>query len=65
MIKHPEDLKKAQEEVDSVCGSSRSPTLDDIDHLPFIKACMDEVIVTFLEFELFLTRNSRHLDGVP
>lgn len=43
MIKYPEELKRAQAEVDRVCGSSRSPGPDDIDRLPFIKACMDEV----------------------
>jgi cytochrome P450 len=43
MIKYPEEYKKAQMEVDELCGSSRSPTPDDINHLPFIKACMDEV----------------------
>jgi cytochrome P450 len=46
MIKHPEEFKKAQREVDQVCGSLRSPTSDDISRLPFIKACMDEVIIT-------------------
>jgi len=43
MIKCPEEFKKAQMEVDQVCGSLRSPTSDDISRLPFIKACMDEV----------------------
>lgn len=43
MIKYPEEFRKAQNEVDSVCGPLRSPTSDDIDRLPFLKACMDEV----------------------
>jgi cytochrome P450 len=43
MIKYPEEFRKAQREVDQVCGASRSPTSDDVDRLPFIKACMDEV----------------------
>ena len=43
MIKYPEEFKKAQREVDQVCGSLRSPTSDDISHMPFISACMDEV----------------------
>ena len=42
MIKYPEEFRKAQKEVDQVCGSLRSPTSDDISRLPFIKACMDE-----------------------
>ncbi|MCJ1246862.1 hypothetical protein MMC30_004071 [Trapelia coarctata] len=44
MIKHPEEFKKAQREVDQVCGSLRSPTSDDISRLPFIRACMDETL---------------------
>ncbi len=42
-IAYPEALKKAQAEVDRVCGTSRSPTSDDIANLPYLKACMDEV----------------------
>ncbi|TVY75686.1 Cytochrome P450 monooxygenase patH, partial [Lachnellula suecica] len=44
MLKYPAAFKKAQKEVDQVCGSSRSPTSDDINRLPFIKACMDETL---------------------
>ncbi|KAF5020201.1 hypothetical protein F66182_7766 [Fusarium sp. NRRL 66182] len=44
MIKYPDEFKKAQKEVDEVCGSSRSPTAADINHLPFIKACMYETL---------------------
>lgn len=43
MIKYPAEFKKAQEEVDRVCGPDRSPGPEDISRLPFIKACMDEV----------------------
>lgn len=43
MIKYPKEFRKAQSEVDSVCGPLRSPTSDDLNFLPFIKACMDEV----------------------
>ncbi|KAK6081151.1 cytochrome P450 [Seiridium cupressi] len=46
MIKYPAEFKKAQSEVDAVCGSSRSPTSQDIGNLPFIKACMDETSKT-------------------
>ncbi|KAI0133793.1 cytochrome P450 [Xylariales sp. AK1849] len=52
MIKYPEEFKRAQMEIDQVCGSLRSPTPDDIDHLPFIKACMDEGIF-YLKAPLF------------
>ncbi|KAK9783103.1 putative Cytochrome P450 [Seiridium cardinale] len=44
MIKYPAEFKKAQNEVDAVCGPSRSPTSHDIGNLPFIKACMDETL---------------------
>ncbi|CAJ0550220.1 Ff.00g101500.m01.CDS01 [Fusarium sp. VM40] len=44
MIKYPQQFRKAQREVDQVCGLSRSPTADDINNLPFIKACMDETL---------------------
>ncbi|KAF7532399.1 hypothetical protein G7054_g7988 [Neopestalotiopsis clavispora] len=44
MIKYPAEFKKAQMEVDQVCGSERSPTVEDIDRLPFLKACMDETL---------------------
>ncbi|KFA77552.1 hypothetical protein S40288_09469 [Stachybotrys chartarum IBT 40288] len=44
MIKYPKELRKAQEEVDAVCGSSKSPTSNDIGRLPFIKALMDETL---------------------
>ncbi|KAF5548077.1 cytochrome P450 monooxygenase [Fusarium phyllophilum] len=44
MIKYPQEFKKAQNEVDAVCGLSKSPTADDLDGLPFIKACMYETL---------------------
>jgi cytochrome P450 len=47
MIKYPVEFKKAQRDVDRVCGSSRSPTAEDMDHLPFIKACMYEVCADY------------------
>lgn len=42
-IAYPQALKKAQAEVDGVCGTSRSPTSEDIAELPYLKACMHEV----------------------
>ncbi len=44
MLKYPNTLKKAQDEVDQICGVSRSPTSEDIDNLPYLKACMNEVM---------------------
>lgn len=44
MIKYPDEYRKAQAEVDRVCGPNRSPGPQDIGNLPFIKACMDETL---------------------
>lgn len=70
MIKHPGEYKKAQIEVDQVCGALRSPTSDDIDRLPFLKACMDEVSDTYItRFRAMLLKltnfPSRRSDGAP
>lgn len=43
MTQHPGLLKKAQEEVDRVCGNDRSPTFDDLEKLTYLNACMNEV----------------------
>ena len=43
VIQQPEILKKAQTEIDAVCGTDRSPTPDDLSNLPYLKACMTEV----------------------
>ena len=44
---NPECLKKAQEEVDRVCGSARSPSFPDMEELEYVRACMTEVCVNF------------------
>ncbi|KAI2630115.1 cytochrome P450 [Xylaria nigripes] len=41
MLLFPEVQKKAQAEIDLVCGG-RMPTMDDWDNLPYIRACMKE-----------------------
>lgn len=43
ILKYPEALKKAQEEVDKICGTLRSPTTDDTRDLQYLGACMNEV----------------------
>lgn len=49
LIKYPDVLKKAQNELDTVCGADRSPIIDDFSRLPYMMACMSEVIgVMFL-----------------
>ncbi|KAL3457975.1 cytochrome P450 [Aspergillus heterothallicus] len=37
-------LKRAQEDVDRVCGTQRSPTMNDLEALPYIEACMHEIL---------------------
>lgn len=41
MVIFPEVAKKAQEEIDLVCGD-RLPDLNDVRELPYIRACMKE-----------------------
>ncbi len=43
LTKHPEVLMKAQEEIDLLCGTERSPTIEDFGKLPYLTACMTEV----------------------
>jgi cytochrome P450 len=44
MLVFPEVQEKAQEELDKVIGSSRLPTIDDMESLPYIRACVKETI---------------------
>ncbi|KAF8164128.1 cytochrome P450 [Mycena galopus ATCC 62051] len=39
---YPEAQKKAHEEIDRVVGGDRLPTLDDLAHLPYIRAMISE-----------------------
>lgn len=43
MMAHPEIFKKAQQEVDRICGTSASPSIEHIDKLPYLQAIMMEV----------------------
>lgn len=43
MAAYPEVLKRAQHEVDTVCGVGRMPGKDDTEALAYIRACMMEV----------------------
>jgi cytochrome P450 len=40
---HPEVVKKAQEELDSVVGHERLPTFEDRPYLPYLNALVMEV----------------------
>jgi len=44
MIKHPEVLRKAQEEIDTVVGNSRLPTFSDRSSLPYVEAMLTETL---------------------
>ena len=44
MIKYPEVLRKAQEEIDSVVGHSRLPSFGDRSSLPYIEAIVTETL---------------------
>lgn len=43
MIKYPRVLQKAQESVDAVCGTERSPNFEDTENLIYMKNCVTEV----------------------
>lgn len=42
MVLYPEVQKKAQSELDRVCGNNRLPTIDDWHAMPYIRACIKE-----------------------
>lgn len=40
---HPKIQRRAQKDIDQVIGSDRVPSIEDIDHLPYIQAIINEV----------------------
>ncbi|KAJ9132415.1 putative cytochrome P450 oxidoreductase [Pleurostoma richardsiae] len=42
LAKHPEVQRKAQAEIDRVCGPDRAPTFNDFDKLPYINCIVKE-----------------------
>jgi cytochrome P450 len=44
MAAYPEVARRAQEELDRVCGDTRFPGSDDINRLPYLRACMLELL---------------------
>jgi len=44
MIAYPEKQRKCQEELDTVIGRSRMPTLADWDSLPYLRATVREAL---------------------
>lgn len=43
IISNPAAFAEAQSELDRLCGTGRSPVFDDLDNLPYLRACMTEV----------------------
>ncbi|KAL4811050.1 cytochrome P450 [Aspergillus unguis] len=44
MLENPDALRKAQADVDRVCGVHRSPGMHDLENMPYIEACMHEIL---------------------
>lgn len=44
MILNPQELKKAQEEMDLVVGRDRLPTIDDRPSLPYLECVLKETL---------------------
>ncbi|KAF8968747.1 cytochrome P450 [Flammula alnicola] len=44
MVLHPHELKKAQDEIDSVVGKHRLPNIDDRPSLPYLECVLKEVL---------------------
>ena len=44
MLHDPQIMHKAQAELDSVIGRERSPTFEDRDNLPYIRAMIRELV---------------------
>jgi len=43
--KYPKTFQRLQEEIDTICGTGRSPARDNLNKLPYLKACMNEVML--------------------
>lgn len=63
MVKNPKVLRKAQSEVDRVCGGLRSPTFEDMPDLPYVRACVLEVSLSILSSSIADTRSNRYYGG--
>ena len=44
VVLHPQEFKKAQEEIDRVVGRNRLPTIDDRPSLPYLECLLKEVL---------------------
>ena len=43
LVQFPDVQRKAQEEIDRVVGPDRMPTIEDLEHMPYIQAIIHEV----------------------
>lgn len=44
MMLFPDVQRKAQQEIDSVVGTERMPSIDDFEHLPYIRQTVKEAL---------------------
>ncbi|TFY71792.1 hypothetical protein EVG20_g1219 [Dentipellis fragilis] len=44
MLHHPEEMRKAQAEIDKVIGQDRMPEWNDVDSLPYVRAVINEAM---------------------
>jgi cytochrome P450 len=64
LTKYPDVLKEAQKELDAVCATERSPTVQDFDKLPYMSACVAEV-ESFHSSFFDVAEDLRFSGGVP
>lgn len=60
---YPKILKRAQAEVDDVCEAGKPPRAQDLDKLPYLKACFFEVGPLFFKLFVQLLNASRFFAG--
>lgn len=66
MILHPEVLRKAQEEIDSVVGSDRMPIFSDRPSLPYSKLFLSiHIAVVLISIQVDCIMNETWRWGVP
>jgi cytochrome P450 len=44
LLSNPDAIKKCQEELDRVIGSDRTPTIDDVNDLPYVRSLAKETL---------------------
>ncbi|KAJ1293505.1 hypothetical protein BS78_01G073400 [Paspalum vaginatum] len=58
LLNHPEELKKAQAEIDAVVGTSRLVTADDVSRLPYLQCVINETLRLYPPAPLLLPHES-------